>query len=434
MTSRSEDVLFAGLTEVDSLEVIAREGLDLECVPTEDMRQVVAWAVDRFFESGQAKAPSRAAMLSSWQEVIDGCKVELVAEDEELDNIEWALDDLKSRWVHKQFQDASKAAGRAMAEATPSERLEVLAEQVAHMQELSLRVQSRTDQREGVLGLQESLSRYEVRAQEGHQTVGLTFGLPLVDQHIFGIHPGELCVLAAPPKTGKSYFQGWALLNEWRRGRRTVMFTLENSVELTYDRLACLGARVDARSYRQGQCSADEVERVRSWVDSHGEEMRGVVQVLMPPQSGRTIQAMVRQAQTMGADSILIDQLTFVEHPSPGRKSRPEVIRDIVHDLKAEISTGRHKMSCLLTHQINREGQKAAEKAGVMDMTMLAEASEVERTADHVFGLLQTSEMRTGQQSLLQYMAGRVADLSAWDLIWRPAQGMVQVTGEATLS
>lgn len=434
MSSRAEDVLFAGLTEVDSLEVIAREGLDLECVPTEDMRQVVAWAVDRFFESGQTKAPSRAAMLSTWQEVIDGCKVELVAEDEELDNIEWALDDLKSRWVHKRFQDASKAAGRAMAEATAPERLEVLAEQVAHMQELSLRVQSRSDQREGVMGLRESLSRYEVRAQEGHRTLGLTFGLPMVDQHLFGIHPGELCVLAAPPATGKSFYHCFTVLNEWRKGRRTVLFTLENSVEMTFDRIACLGSGVDARAYQRGLCSPDEVDRVRAWVDQHGEDMRGVVEVIMPPEGARTVQAMVRQAQSLGAESLMIDQLTFVEHPSPGKKPRHEVLRDIMHDLKTSISTGRHKMSCLLTHQINREGQKAAEKADRLEMYMLAEASEVERTADQVLGLYQSGEMRVAQSALLQVLKARREDTNAWELIWRPASGIIQVTGEATLS
>jgi replicative DNA helicase len=426
-------VLFASLTDVDALEVVARDGLDPECIPTEDMRQVVSWAVDRFFESGQTKAPSRAALLSTWSEVIDGAKVELVDEDEEVDNIEWALEDLRSRWVHKQFQVASKDAGRAMAEATPAERLEVLAEQVAILQDMSLRVQSHADRREGVQGIKESLVRYDDRALTGHRTIGLTFGLPMVDQHLFGVHPGELCVLAAPPATGKSFWHCFAALNEWRQGRRTVLFTLENSVEMTFDRMACLGSGVDARRYQRGLCTDEEVARVRAWVDQHGEDMQDVVEVIMPPEGARTVQAMVRQAQSLGGQSLLIDQLTFVEHPRPAGKARHEVLRDIMHELKTSISTGRHKMSCLLTHQINREGQKAAEKADRLEMYMLAEASEVERTADQVLGLYQSGEMRVSQQALLQVLKARREDTNAWDLIWRPAHGMIQVMGEAVL-
>jgi len=435
MSNHAEDTLYSSLTDVDALEVIAHEQLDLEIIPkgSADMRQVVAWAVDYFFESGQLKAPSRAALLATWAEVIDGAGVELLPEDEETDNIEWALADLKQRHVHSTFQLMMREAGQAVHEAAPDEKVQALAEQVVLMQDLSLRVQSRTDQREGVLGLQESLMRYEARARDGHQTLGLTFGLPIVDQHLYGVHPGELCVLAAPPACGKSYWQCWSALNEWRRGRRTVLFTLENSVEMTFDRLACLGSGVDARAYQRGLCAPPEKERVQAWVDQHGEEMRGVVEVIMPPEGSRTVQAMVRQAQSLGAVSLLVDQLTFVEHPDPARKPRHEVLRDIMHDLKTSISTGRHKMSCLLTHQINREGQKAAEKADRLEMYMLAEASEVERTADIVLGLYQSSEMRVAQQALLQVLKARREDTNAWDLVWRPAQGMVQALGEVSL-
>lgn len=434
--SRALDCLYAGLTEVDGLEVIAREDIDLEIIPAEhaEMRQVVSWAVDRFFESGQLKAPSRAALLATWGEVIDGCGVELLAEDEEYDNVEWAIDDLRSRYVHHQFQQMMMDAGRAMAEAAPDQRVEVLAEQVAILQDLALQVQSRANQQEGLAGIRDSLARYRSRAQEGHQTLGMTFGLPPVDRHLYGIHPGELCVFAAGSATGKSWMQAATLLNEWRLGRKSVLYTLENSVEMTYDRIITLGSGVDARAYQRGELHPTEMGRLERWVDQHEEGMRDMVLVVMPPVGGRLASSMVRHAQTLGAESLLVDQLTFMEHSNPSRKAKHEVVGDIMHELKTMISSGRHRMSCLLTHQINREGIKAAEKTGQLEMTMLADSSETERTADQVLGLYQSSEMRLATRALLQVLKARREDLAAWDLVWRPANGMIQVTGEAVLS
>ena len=73
-----------------------------------------------------------------------------------------------------------------------------------------------------------------------------------------------------------------------------------------------------------------------------------------------------------GPTVLIIDQLTFIEPPD--ERAAPHIqIRDITHDLKTLISTGRDKMPCLLAHQINREGVKAADKVGYLEMYHLAE-------------------------------------------------------------
>ena len=69
-----------------------------------------------------------------------------------------------------------------------------------------------------------------VRTVRTPQFDGITFGLPEVDQHTLGIHPGELCVIAATSGGGKSWFAGLIVLEEFRRGRRCILFTLENDV------------------------------------------------------------------------------------------------------------------------------------------------------------------------------------------------------------
>jgi hypothetical protein len=432
VTTRAEDVLFASLTDVDALELIAKDGMPEECIPTEEMRQVVSWAVDRFFESGRLKAPSRAALEASWADVIEGAGVELLSEDEEIDNIEWALDDLRATYANYRFQTWMRTAAREMADATAPERLDVLSEQANELHQLVIGLQTKVNQAEGIVGFQSSLDGYRRRQEAGTAMLGMTFGLGAIDQHTYGIHPGELAVILGPQKMGKSFFATMVGLQEWTHQRRVILFTLENSVEMTYDRMVCQQLGIDSRRYQRGLCGNEEIERIGDWISDHGQELRDGIHVIMAPMGMRTVPAMIRQAQMLGGDSVIIDQLTFVDHPDPGRKSKPERIGENLHELKSMISTGRHRLSCLMPHQLNREGIKQAEKDnGKLAAWMAAEASEVERTADWMFGLYQSSDQRMMEQATLQILAARRENLAAWELAWRPSSGLVSVIGEA---
>lgn len=434
MSNHAEDVLYGNLMDVDALEVLAREGLDERCIPTETMRPVVAWCVDYFFRSGRLLAPSREAIMDMWKDVIEDAEVSL-GDGTETDSIEYAIDSLKSGFIHLQFNTFQREAAAVMAKADPATRVEALTRQADSLFTLSLDMQSRAARTTGASGIADSLSRYEIRAATGHTTQGLTFGLGFeaVDQHMYGVHPGELCVVAAGPKTGKSYLLDLCALREWDRDREAVLFTLENSVEMTMDRIACLAVRVNARRYQRGLCTEGEVMRVREFINERIPQMKGNLHVLKPEPGRRTMPALVRQAQMLGAESVLIDQLTFVE-PADERASRPEQMRQMSHDLKTMISTGRQHMSCLLAHQINREGVKAAEKVGRLEMYHLAEGSEVERTADWVLGLYQSSEQRHQLQAQLQVLATRREETRAWLLNWNIAEAQITTLSELELA
>jgi hypothetical protein len=226
---------------------------------------------------------------------------------------------------------------------------------------------------------------------------------------------------------------GHAALREWIRGRRATLFTLENSVEMTVDRIVCLHAAVSYRRWQRAECTEGELIRVeasRVFLDGLDQ---GDMNIIMPPKGQRTIEAMLREAQMRGSESVLIDQLTFVEAVQTKNKPRHEIVRDIMHDLKTGISAGSHKFSGLLAHQINREGMKAADKQGHLDLTMMAESSEVERTADWVFGLYRSNEDRLAQIAKFQTLASRREDLADWLLAYDPGEGLIQTVRAITL-
>lgn len=434
MSSQAEDVVFLSLTDTDALEYLVSAGLPTHTIPTERMRPVVEWAVDQYFRSGRTVAPTRQALLDTWGTVIDDARVDLLPEDEDTDHVSWAVDYLKSHWVHSQFQTWLKTSGTAMASAEVPDRLRTLSEVSADLFSLVVEMMPQHMQTEITDGFQQALNRYEARAREGHQTKGIIFGpgLEAVDEHTYGIHPGEVAVVAAGPKTGKSYLLNKTAKDCWyHQGLTTVLYTLENSVEMTIDRIACIHLGIDSRRWQRGQCSPEEVERVRWFInDEMLSKDRAPFHIVMPERGDRSMEAMVRHAQMLGAQALFIDQLTFVEHPDPGRKGRPEIIRDLMHSLKTMVSTGNQPLPVMLAHQINREGMAAARKSGYLLMEYLAEGSEVERTSDWVFGLYQSQVDRIAGEALFQIMAARREDMNAWKVVWQPSSGMVATISE----
>lgn len=434
MSTRPEIVLYSSLLDVDRLEYLAREGVDGDIIPTAPMRPVVEWAINYYFESGCKQAPSEEALKLEWGSILEQEEIELDPPEDEYETAEWALKYLRSNYVHLQWQDWSKKAATDMANSFTDDRVEVFSRHSAELGVILSKIRSQSAEAVGVSAFVNAVRRYHERAEMDNEPHGLQLGLGLLDAHTHGIHDGELAVLAAGPKTGKSWFLAKAVLEEWQRGRRGILFTLENSVEMTIDRIVCLRARVDYRRFQRGQCSPEEIQQIEASRDALlRNEGLGEMIVVMPPRGQRTVEAMLREAQMRGADSVLIDQLTFVEAASTKAKARHEIVRDIMHDLKTAISTGSYKLPCLLAHQINREGVKAADKTGYLEMYMLAESSEVERTADWVFGLYRSRDDRLTETAALQVLAARREDVTAWLLAYNPALGLMETTREIVL-
>jgi replicative DNA helicase len=426
MTALGQRTLIQHLTDVDSLDTIAREGLDIECVPTEDLRSVVVWALNYFHTSGRTKAPSVGALRGDFGDLLDEHDIDLDGDPE--DSIEWAIDDLKGSYVFKQSQDLNKRFAADMSEADTGDRVEVLAEYAAEMVTLSMRLESHETKVDAREGMAERLQAYHDRVAAGEVIHGLRLGIREIDEYTRGIHDGELAVVAAGPKVGKSYMMDRIALSEWRANRAAALYTLENSIEMTLDRIACMATGVDSRSWQHGECTESQIELVRGFV----EEITAAdspLYVMQPDPGQRGIQEMVRQAQLLDVDSILIDQLTFVE-PEDERAPRHIQIRQMTHDLKAMISTGRQRMPALVAHQINREGVKAADKAGYLEMFHLAEGSEVERTADWVFGLYRSEMERAAGQAKFQTLAARREEARNFLMTWQIDTGFIRVRSE----
>lgn len=230
--------------------------------------------------------------------------------------------------------------------------------------------------------------------------------------------------------THNSWVAGKTALNEWSAGRLAALFTLENDLSMTFDRLACMKARVNYERWQRGDADDGEVERVRMWADKLAKSDNAPI-VLMPDRGSRTVPAIVRKAVVLGAQSLIVDQLSFVEHsPTSRERQRWAMWGETIHELKNEISEGRDKLPCLLLHQINREGMRAAAKSGRHEMDHLAEAAEIERTSDFVFALYQSPDAKVVGEAIWQTLKSRRVPPKDWDLAFRLEVGDIRVRAE----
>lgn len=426
MSYRHEQMLMQHLVSRDSLEVLGREGLPEECVATEDLRRVYLWAMDRFFRGGLTKAPSVGAMRAEWGDLLDDHEIDL--EDDPEDTIEAVIDSLKGTYIWARSADFNRRMSTSLAEATTEERVAVLNEYAGELVRLSTDMEIKDVRVDARQGFQDRLVAYEARSQDKDAVYGMRFGMKMLDEYTRGIHPGELAIIAAGPKVGKSFLMAHVGLKEWQAGKVPVLFTLENSVEMTLDRLAVMATRVSYRAWQQGELPPDDLERVREWIEAMSNDDHPF-HILQPPPGARSVEALVKQAQILGADTLLIDQLSYLEARDE-RQPRHLQIREITHALRGMISSGRHKVPCLLAHQINREGVKAADKNDYLEMLHLAEGSETERTADWVFGIYR-SKMEVGHsRAKFQTLAARREVPKHFMLQWDVSVGHIAALSE----
>jgi replicative DNA helicase len=432
MTNLAEDTVLSSLTDVDALDELVKEGFSNAAsravLPTELVREIVEWAIKHYYASGRKVAPSKAAIQETWGDQLEA--MELVIEDEvEIDSIGWALEQLRDNHARHEGEKLLKKVTMDLAAAAPGAKVSEIQNAAAAFYLLGQGLTSR--RQEALLGfaMEDALDRYRNLAESGDAISGLTLGLPEIDEHTKGIRPGEVAVMAAYSGVGKSWVAAWSMLAEWRRGRKTVLFTLENDLAMTADRVACMLACVDYERWQSLQVSDEDQARVEKRTHEIKSSEHAPL-VVMPDRGERDPITLVRKALSKGADSLIIDQLSHMI--LPGGKRRSEARDEVAEKMELLVSQvqGTEPLPCLLMHQINRAGNKDAAKTGRYTMDALADSARVEREASHVFAIYRSDVMRASNMAQLQLLKFRRGVEKDWELHWRPQVGHIEVSRE----
>lgn len=428
-----ESVLFAHLTSADSLDYLVREGfsaeVNREVIPTDLAREIVAWVLETYFKAGRTVAPTREGIQETWGKAM--ADQELKIEDEyETDSIEWAVAELRSQFATVQVQQFGIRLGNDVFNAAPPDKVAVVKHMAGELHSLASQLTSHHQEVALDIGLDEAWVQYQERATARNHISGLTFGLEQIDNHTMGVKDGELAIFSAFSGAGKSWLSGKCALAEWRRGRRAVLITLENTVEETIDRISCMMAGIAYERWQRG--TVDEGGLVRFHTAKQRIQETEHAPIIIQPDAGdRSPVALVHRAHSYGAESLIVDQVSHVEAVQGSRSfKRNETVAEIVREFKALISSGREKLPLLLLAQIKREGQERARKTGRYVMDDLAESSEIERSADFVFSVIRQVTESNEDGALWQTLKARRVLEKDWEMTWRLGVGDLRVQRE----
>ena len=228
----------------------------------------------------------------------------------------------------------------------------------------------------------------------GDSGQGLLTDYKDLDRMTFGLHKGEMVVLAARPSMGKTSLAmniaEHASLPRHGEGSATLVFSLEMGADQLAMRMLCRRARVNMKRIRDRILSkedmrnitqtANEMKRARLWIDDSGH-----ISILELRAKARRVNSrLVRDNNRLGL--IVIDYLQLISG-TDSRVPREQQISEISRGIKSLAK--ELEVPVLVLSQLNREAEKENRAPRLSD---LRESGSIEQDADVVLLLAKDRE------------------------------------------
>lgn len=251
--------------------------------------------------------------------------------------------------------------------------------------------------------------KYYTEGLDDASDMGMTFGLDQLDYFTGGVLPGELAVVAAFAKTGKTMFLLNAAVAALRQGFRPIVFTLELTLQDTLKRLDAMYSGVSySRLQKRTLTDEDKVLLQPALVELSGDLGTNL---LVERPDERTVTYLCSRAREAGANYMIIDQLSKLD-PGPGRFfNKKERYATILDQLKGDIGRAGKELPCLMAVQLRRGDDEPTEES-------FADAAEIERDCDIALALHRNQDMRNNSAMACDILISRRTDLAKYVLQW----------------
>ena len=401
--SSHERKLLSLMTDIHEITRIWEMGIRREVFEDPINGYAFQFMIDYWKDAQMRTAPTLAVMEAEFPQLPLPVEVE--------ETTDWLVDWMKHRYSARRVQGIVRDVMKLTA-SEPVVALEKMWHDAYDAAQNNVPRYSRVDMTQTVEARRERYNR-EVNEQ---QMAGVSIGLAELDEHTRGILPGELCAAAAYTKTGKSWLLSNAFVAAHRAGLRPLFFTLEMGVPEIEDRIDAIYSGVSYQRLSQRNLDPTETAVLRQAQDRAA---AGAPMWVERPQRGeRTVKHMVSRARQLGADFLIIDQLSFIdsEKDYTGDSALRMKHGELIFELKDEIAReSAGKVPCLLAVQLNRQ---AAAGGGRGELYNFANSSMVEQTVDLALGLWRNQEMRANNAMGLDIMGSRRCDTRSWTLAW----------------
>jgi replicative DNA helicase len=250
--------------------------------------------------------------------------------------------------------------------------------------------------------------------------LGLPTGFPTMDEATSGLQPGQLIVIIAPPKTGKSTLALQIAQNCHLAGKVPMFYSFEMSNDEQKSRYYAMKARISHKRLMTGSLTDEEQARYYKIIEGI-ENMRDKFWFI-DSSGGQTVSGVASKIQNKNPDIVFIDGTYLMIDEQTGESNTPQALTNITRSLK-RLAQKINKPIVISTQVLAwkmKKGQVSADAIGY--------SSSFHQDADVIFGLQREDEL-VDDTRLLRVVAARNAGLSEVSLVWDWNNGLFRELG-----
>jgi replicative DNA helicase len=245
--------------------------------------------------------------------------------------------------------------------------------------------------------------------------LGVATGFPTIDSVTNGLQKGQLIVVVATPKTGKSTLALQVANNVHKQGLSPMFQSFEMTNREQQNRYDSMRALVSHNRLISGTLTTDEEKRFQDALSSMSEDETNFW--LVDAAHGITVSAIQSKIQTLQPDVVFIDGVYLMLDEQTGESNTPQALTGITRSLK-RLAQRTNKPIVITTQALNWKTKK-----GKVSTESIGYSSSFLQDADVVFGLEREDE-NVDDTRTLKVMAARNSGNVEASLMWDWSSGL----------
>ena len=397
----TESKLLSSVIRVRDLSPLFERNISDSWFPDEEDRRV--WAFLRSHFAKYAECPSMEVVQANFP---------AYQLQELTDSVDYLLDDLLDKRRKNSISSTLRLAVEEIQNNKDHESaLMVMQGGIVRLEEEGLNKTS------DVNLIQTTESRWEdyVFRKNNPGLLGVATGFPTIDAVTNGLQKGQLIVVVATPKTGKSTLALQIANNIHKQGLSPMFQSFEMTNREQQDRYDSMRAQVSHNRLITGSLNADEEKRYKESLETMADDKTNFW--LVDSAHGITVSAIQSKVQVLQPDVIFIDGVYLMLDEQTGESNTPQALTGITRSLK-RLAQRMNKPVVITTQALNWKTKK-----GKVSTDSIGYSSSFLQDADVVFGLEKEDET-VDDTRILKVMAARNSANVEASLMWDWASGM----------
>jgi len=363
---------------------------------TDDLDRSV-WLFVQDHNTKYGECPSEAVLASNFPTY----EVDVVN-----DSAEFLMDKVSDAKRESIIRQAIRSSAEEVALGNPDAALQLLNKNLAKLEEGGLSPSTDVDITNEP---EKRWDEYLERKSLPNGLRGLPTGFPTLDKAMSGIQKGQLIVVVAPPKTGKSTLALQIAHNVHMGGAVPLFQSFEMSNQEQISRYDSMRARIPHSKLLTGTLSPEEEARYRTKLKNLGTVPHKFW--LSESASASTISGIANKIQLLRPDVVFIDGVYLMVDEQSGEANTPLALTNITRSLK------RLAQKYQVPIVISTQALEWKMKKGQVSAGSIGYSSSFFQDADVLLGLQREDEV-VDDTRVLRLMAGRNCSPMEVSLIW----------------